>query len=99
MVRAQANQVRKTRQLFLVFLCVPLATFGQAKLIDRSVALIDGQVLTLSELQFEARVLLIQAGGVEAAFGDLDDVSSDGGTAGTTLRRVLHSVIGQRLLI
>ena len=53
-------------------------------------ALIDGRVLTLSELRFEARVLLIHGGGVEAAFRELDH---------TTLRSVLDSVIGQRLEI
>ncbi len=69
---------------------MPWVALAQPKLLDRSVALIDGRVLTLSELQFEARVLLIHAGGVEAAFHELDN---------TTLRSVLDSVIGQRLEI
>jgi hypothetical protein len=90
MVRLEANQPRQTRQWLLVFLCLPALALGQPKLIDRSVALIDGRVLTLSELQFEARVLLIHGGGVEAAFRELDQ---------TTLRSVLDSVIGQRLEI
>src|SRR5687767_5349565 len=90
MVRPQANQPRQTRQWLLVFLILPLLGVAQPKLIDRSVALIDGRVLTLSELRFEARVLLIHGGGVEAAFRDLDF---------TTLRSVLDSVIGQRLEI
>ena len=50
--------------------------------------MVDGQVLTLSELDFEARILLVQAGGVEAAFAPLNQ---------STLRKVLDSVIGQRL--
>ncbi len=53
-------------------------------------ALVDGRVLTLSELQFEARVLLIHRGGVEAAFGALDHAA---------LASALDSVIGQRLEI
>jgi hypothetical protein len=69
---------------------MPALVLAQPKLLDRSVALIDGRVLTLSELQFEARVLLIHAGGVEAAFRELDH---------TTLRSALDSVIGQRLEI
>lgn len=69
---------------------MPMLALGQPRLVDRSVALIDGRVLTLSELTFEARVLLIHGGGVEAAWGELDQ---------TTLRRVLDLVIGQRLEI
>ena len=53
-------------------------------------ALIDGHVLTLSELKFETRVMMIHAGGVEAAFQELEP---------STLRRVLDSVINQRLEI
>ena len=90
MVRLEANQPRQTCQWLLVFLCLPVLALAQPRLIDRSVALIDGRVLTLSELQFEARVLLIHGGGVEAAFRELDH---------TTLRSVLDSVIGQRLEI
>ncbi len=88
MVSREANQPRRTRQWFLVFLCIPLLALAQTRLLDRSVALIDGRVLTLSELQFEARVLLIHRGGVEAAFRELDH---------STLRSVLDLVIGQRL--
>ena len=57
-------------------------------MIDRSVALVDGQVLTLSELEFETRVVLVQAGGVEAAFAPLELA---------TLRKALDSLIGERL--
>src|SRR5687768_16059436 len=90
MVSPEANQPRRTRQWLLVFLCVPLLALAQPRLLDRSVALIDGRVLTLSELQFETRVLLIYAGGIEAAFRELDH---------STLRSALDSVIGQRLEI
>lgn len=88
MVWPQSNHTRQTRQWLLVFLCFAPSALAQPVLIDRSVALIDGHVLTLSELQFDARVILIHLGGVEAAYGALDQ---------TTLRSVLESVIGQRL--
>lgn len=90
MVWLEANQPRCTCQWLLVFLCVPLLALGQPRLLDRSVALVDGRVITLSELQFETRVMMIHAGGVEAAFGTLEH---------SALRNVLHSVIGQRLEI
>ncbi len=56
--------------------------------IERVVALIDGRVLTLSELEFEARVALIQRGGVQAATAPLDDQA---------LRGALELAIGERL--
>ena len=42
------------------------------RVLDRAVAIIDGQVLTLSELTLEARILFIRAGGLEAATAPLD---------------------------
>src|SRR5262249_60452301 len=44
-----------------------------ATVIDRTVAVVDGRVITLSELDFEARVGLIQGGGIASAQGPLDD--------------------------
>ncbi|MBU8900228.1 hypothetical protein KRR26_31940 [Corallococcus sp. M34] len=58
--------------------------------VDRVVAVIEGQVLTLSELDFEARVALIQQGAVQAASDPLDE---------ETLRRSLDLAISQRLLV
>ena len=55
---------------------------------DRAAALINGEVLTLSELEFETRVLFIYAGGVEAATAPLELQD---------LKSALDSVIGQRL--
>jgi hypothetical protein len=60
------------RQWFLFVLCLPSVALAQPRVIDRSVALVNGQVLTWSELDFEARVLLIYAGGTEAASAPLD---------------------------
>ncbi len=47
-------------------------------------------MLTLSELEFETRVMMIHAGGVGAAF---DPIGM------STMRKVLDSVIGQRLAV
>lgn len=49
----------------------PAAPSG--RIIDRVVAVIAGRALSLSELEFEGRVALIQAGGVEAATAPLGD--------------------------
>ncbi len=40
-------------------------------MLDRSVAAVDGRVITQSQLDFETRVLLVSAGGAEAAFAQL----------------------------
>lgn len=63
---------------------------GEAKgvVIDRAVASIEGQVITLSQLEFEARVLLVNAGGSMAAFAPLDH---DALAAG------LNAIIDERL--
>lgn len=66
----------------------PRATEGRE--IDRVVAIIEGQVLTRSELEFETRVAFIERGAVQAAFAPLDD---------ETLRGALELVIGQRLQV
>ena len=63
---------------------------AEGRIIDRVVAIIEGQVLTQSELEFETRVALIQRGAVQAAVAPLDD---------ETLRGALELVIGQRLQV
>ena len=60
----------------------------KGRVIDRAVASIDGRVITLSELDFEARVALIQMGGTKAAGGSLDDEA---------LRSALDLAVGERL--
>jgi hypothetical protein len=62
----------------------------QGRVVDRVVAVIENQVLTLSELEFEARVTLVQRGGVRAAEAPLDE---------QTLRGALELAIGHRLLV
>ena len=80
MVGPKGNQPLPTRQVFLVFLLFGGFGVAQPRVLDRSVAQVDGRVITYSELQFEARILLVQAGGTEAAFAPLPD---------ETLRKVL----------
>ncbi len=83
------------RRLAWAISCLLLAGVGQnpnespqGEVIDRVVALVAGQVITLSELEFEARVALIERGGVEAANAPLDDQA---------LRSALELAIGERL--
>ncbi|MDY7230686.1 hypothetical protein [Hyalangium rubrum] len=63
---------------------------AEGREIDRVVAIIEGQVLTRSELEFETRVAFIERGAVQAAVAPLDD---------ETLRGALELVIGQRLQV
>lgn len=72
----------------LLLLALASPAFGQTRVLDRAVAFIGGHVLTLSELEFEARVALLQRGGLQAASAPLDDA---------TLRDTLAYTIGQRL--
>jgi hypothetical protein len=45
----------------------------EGRLIDQVVAVIEGQVLTRSELEFETRVALVQQGALQAAIEPLDE--------------------------
>lgn len=63
---------------------------AEGRILDQVVAVIENQVLTLSELDFEARVTLVLQGGVGAAERTLDD---------ETRRRALELTINQRLLV
>lgn len=91
--RAQRNQRTFGRQFGLLVCFWPVvalavADAGTPRVLDRAVAAVEGQVITWSQLEFEARVLLVNAGGVEASFAPLDlDV----------LRSSLTAVIDQRL--
>ncbi|HEX8819050.1 MAG TPA: hypothetical protein VF794_03925 [Archangium sp.] len=69
---------------------LPEASASEGRLVDRVVAVIETQVLTLSELEFETRVALVQRGGVRAAEAPLDE---------QTLRGALELAINQRLLV
>lgn len=72
-------------------LCVGGAGTAAAQaVLDRPVALVEGHVITATELDFEARVFLIRNGGVQAATRPLDPAS---------LASSLEALIGQRLLV
>lgn len=60
------------------------------RVIDRAVASIEGKVIAFSQLQFEARVLLVAAGGTQAAFAPLDQ---------EVLQASLQAVVDQRLAL
>jgi hypothetical protein len=89
MIRAQANQRQPMRQLIVWALLLPAVGLAGGQVVDRSVAMVNSQVVTLSELDFEARVLLIYAGGVEAATAELDMA---------VLKDSLEEIISHRLL-
>ena len=65
-------------------LCAPSAA---GRVLDRVVALVDGRVLSWSQLDFEARVMLIDRGGVDAATAPLD---------AATIQNALDLAIAQR---
>lgn len=62
----------------------------ETRVLDRAVASIEGRVITASQLEFEARVLLVAAGGVQAAFAALDQ---------QVLEASLRAVVDQRLAL
>jgi hypothetical protein len=68
----------------------PPAQGPKGAIIDRVVAVIEDQVLTLSELEFETRVALVQRGGLRAAEATLDE---------RALGSALELAINQRLLV
>jgi hypothetical protein len=63
---------------------------AEGQVIDRVVAIIEGQVLTQSELEFETRVAAIEQGAVQLAVTPLDE---------ELLRNALELVIAHRLLV
>ncbi|RPH73157.1 MAG: hypothetical protein EHM78_00375 [Myxococcaceae bacterium] len=75
-----------TRAL-LVLGALLVADVAGGRVLDRVVALVDGRVLSWSQLDFEARVMLIDRGGVEAATAPLD---------ASTIQNALDLAIAQR---
>lgn len=69
-----------------------VAALGQPapRVLDRAVASVQGKVIAASQLDFEARVLLVNAGGVQAAFAPLDHQA---------LESSLKAIIDQRLAV
>jgi hypothetical protein len=62
----------------------------EPRVVDRAVASIEGRVIAFSQLEFEARVLLVAAGGVQAAFAPLDQQVLDAS---------LRAIVDQRLAL
>jgi hypothetical protein len=60
------------------------------QILDRVVAVVESQLITLTDLTFEARVFLVEQGGVEAVKAPLDDA---------ILRGALEASIAQRLQV
>ncbi len=60
---------------------------ASAEVLDRVVAQVDGQVITLSDLRFETRVAMVERGGAALAETPLDEA---------TLRSALELAIAQR---
>ncbi len=91
--RGRASRGLVLGWLLLAPLAVAQPTALQAtegRILDQVVAVIEHQVLTQSELDFEARVTLVLQGGVGAAERPLDD---------ETRKRALELTINQRLLV
>ncbi|MBM4783496.1 MAG: hypothetical protein GQE15_37955 [Archangiaceae bacterium] len=89
---SHSNQPRFRCQ-WLVLSLFSTVAFGQpaptqGRVVDRAVASVDGKVITLTQLEFETRVQLINRGGTEAAFASLD---------GEDLTQGLQLAIAQRL--
>jgi hypothetical protein len=93
---SHTNQSRWRCQ-WLWVLCFPAIALAQSpdagtgvqgRVVDRAVASIEGKVITLTQLEFETRVQLVNRGGTEAAFASLD---------GEDLRQGLQLAIAQRL--
>jgi hypothetical protein len=68
-------------------LVVASASAEADQVLDRVVAQVDGQVITLSDLRFEARVAMVERGGGALADAPLDEA---------TLRSALELAIAQR---
>ncbi len=90
-----SNHPRRVRQWLVLSLFHAVVASGQTdggarRVLDRAVAAVEGRVITLSQLEFEARVIIVNAGGVEAAFAPLDHEA---------LARALDTVIDQRLSV
>lgn len=91
MIVTHSNQPCRARQWVAALCLCAVTAWGQeaaTRVLDRAVASIEGRVITQTQLDFEARVLLVDAGGVTAAQAPLDEAA---------LRSGLEAIIDQRL--
>ena len=56
-------------------MAVASTCFSADQVLDRVVAQVDGQVITLSDLRFEARVAMVERGGGALADAPLDEAT------------------------
>src|SRR5271155_4502159 len=87
----QLNLTKRQRQRRLLSALIAMGALASAdasaEVLDRVVAQVDGQVITLSDLRFEARVAMVERGGAALAETPLDEA---------TLRSALELAIAQR---
>lgn len=69
---SHSNQPRFRCQWLIAVLFPLVGIAQQGPVLDRAVASVDGKVITLSQLELETRVQLVNRGGSEAAFAPLD---------------------------
>lgn len=93
MFSEHCNQRSWARQLSIVLGLWGVVASAQADggrwIADRVVAEVDGRLVTASQLEFEARTLVVAAGGVGAATAPLDE---------RTLTELLEVIVDQRLV-
>lgn len=79
---------RTAKMLGFLLAGIPASATAGERIVDQIVAVVNGNVITQSELEFEARVALIEHGAVAAATAKLDE---------STLRSALELAISQRV--
>jgi hypothetical protein len=83
----QRRLLASLRPVWLALLTSASTASAADQVLDRVVAQVDGQVITLSDLRFEARVAMVERGGVSLADAPLDEAA---------LRSALELAIAQR---
>jgi hypothetical protein len=85
--RRQRRLHAHLRQGFLLACLVASAASAAEQILDRVVAQVDGQIITLSDLRFEGHVAMVERGGAGLADAPLDEAA---------LRSSLELAIAQR---
>jgi hypothetical protein len=85
--RRQRRLLARLRQGCVLLLGWAASASAADPVLDRVVAQVDGQVITLSDLRFEAHVALVERGGASLADAPLDE---------SALRSALELAIAQR---
>jgi hypothetical protein len=85
--RRQRRLLTPLRRGWVLALLLAAGASSADQVLDRVVAQVDGQVITLSDVRFEARVAMVERGGVSLADAPLDEAA---------LRSALELAIAQR---